>query len=50
MVEMVADGRLAPGRLVGRVIDLDAAGPALAAMDDPVSATAGLTVVSLADE
>ena len=49
MLAMVADGRLDPGRLVGRVITLDEAGAALAAMDDPSSPAAGMTVVSLAE-
>jgi alcohol dehydrogenase len=47
MLAMVADGRLDPGRLVGRVITLDEAGAALAAMDDPSAARAGMTVVAL---
>ena len=37
MLAMVADGRLDPARLVGRVITLDEAGAALAAMDDPAA-------------
>ena len=49
MLAMVADGRLDPGRLVGRVITLDEAGPALAAMDDPASTGAGMTVVAVAN-
>jgi alcohol dehydrogenase len=48
MLEMVADGRLDPARLVGRVITLDEAGAALASMDDPAASRAGMTVVSLA--
>ena len=47
MLAMVADGRLDPSRLVGSVITLDEAGSALAAMDDPSSARAGMTVISL---
>jgi len=48
MLAMVADGRLAPRRLVGSVITLDEAPGALMAMDEPVAARAGVTVVSLA--
>lgn len=47
MLAMVADARLDPARLVGRVITLDDAGDALAAMDDPSSGRGGMTVVSL---
>ena len=47
MLAMVADGRLDPGRLVGRVITLDEAGAALAAMDDPSSTRGGMTVVAV---
>ncbi len=46
MMTMIADGRLAPGRLLGQVIGLDEAGEALAAMDG-TPATAGLTVIDL---
>jgi alcohol dehydrogenase len=46
MMSMIADGRLAPGRLVGHVIGLDEAGEALAAMDGK-PATAGMTVIDL---
>jgi D-arabinose 1-dehydrogenase-like Zn-dependent alcohol dehydrogenase len=46
MMRLVADGTLRPGRLVGEVIGLEDAGPALAAMDGP--AGAGMTVVRLA--
>ncbi len=46
MMSMIADGRLEPGRLVGRVIGLDEAGEALAAMDGE-PATAGMTVIDL---
>lgn len=44
MLAMIADGTLRPDRLIGTVIDLDAAGPALAAMGQPASAP-GLTVI-----
>lgn len=44
MLAMIADGTLRPDRLIGSVIDLDAAGPALAAMGQPASA-AGMTVI-----
>jgi D-arabinose 1-dehydrogenase-like Zn-dependent alcohol dehydrogenase len=44
MLGLVAAGRLRPELLVGRVIGLDEAGAALAAMDRP-SESAGLTVV-----
>lgn len=47
MLELVADGTLQPGRLVGQLIALDQAGAALAAMDRPAT-TAGMTVVDLA--
>jgi alcohol dehydrogenase len=46
MMSMVADGRLRPGLLLGRVIGLEEAGAALAAMDKPAS-TAGMTVIDL---
>ena len=46
MMAMVADGRLRPGRLTGRVIGLAEAGRALAAMDEPLLAdAAGMTVI-----
>ncbi|SDV02810.1 alcohol dehydrogenase [Microlunatus sagamiharensis] len=45
MLAMVADGRLDVARLVGSRIDLDEAGPALAAMDDPTIAGGGMTIV-----
>jgi alcohol dehydrogenase len=48
MVDLVADGTLRPDRLVGRVIGLEEAGEALAAMDHP-STSAGITVVRLPD-
>lgn len=47
MLDLVASGRLRPRELVGRVVGLGQAGAALAAMDDPVAATAGMTVVAL---
>jgi D-arabinose 1-dehydrogenase-like Zn-dependent alcohol dehydrogenase len=46
MLAMVADGTLRPGLLVGRVIGLEDAGRALAAMDGP-SEGAGMTVIRL---
>ena len=49
MLAMLANGRLDPARLVGRVISLDEAGAALQAMDDPSSSRAGMTVVAVAD-
>jgi D-arabinose 1-dehydrogenase-like Zn-dependent alcohol dehydrogenase len=45
MLGMVEDGSLRPGDLVGRVIGLEDAGAALAAMDRPTGA--GMTVVAL---
>ena len=47
MLRLVADGTLRPGLLVGRVIELEETGRALATMDT-LSATAGMTVVRLA--
>ncbi len=47
MLDLVAAGRLDPRRLVGAVIDLDAAGAALAAMDDLRAGAHGMTVVDL---
>ncbi|MFC3741206.1 alcohol dehydrogenase catalytic domain-containing protein [Paractinoplanes deccanensis] len=44
MLDLVARGRLDPGRLVGSVIDLAEAGEALRAMDSPIPAHAGITV------
>ena len=44
MLAQVADGTFRPGLLVGQVIGLEQAGPALAAMDRP-PASAGMTVV-----
>ena len=46
MLGMIADGRLHPGDLVGRVIGLDGAGAALAAMDHP-DPYGGMTVIEL---
>jgi threonine dehydrogenase-like Zn-dependent dehydrogenase len=46
LLARIADGTLDPARLVGRVIGLDQAGAALAAMDGRVSA-AGMTVVEI---
>ena len=46
MLAMVADGTLRPGLLVGRVIGLEDAGRALAAMDGS-SEGAGMTVIRL---
>jgi len=47
MLELVARGAVSPADLVGRVIGLDAAGEALAAMDVPVADAAGMTVIDL---
>ncbi len=48
LLGLVATGRVDPRRLVGRVIGLDGAGAALAALSEPGStAEAGLTVVAL---
>ena len=44
MLDMVADGRLAPGRLVGSAVRLDDIPATLTAMDRPVAGHAGLTV------
>ena len=44
MLDLVARGRLDPGRLVGSVIPLEAAGVALTTMDSPIPAHAGITV------
>jgi alcohol dehydrogenase len=44
MLQMVADGRLDPARLIGAVIDLSAAGAALMAMDQPTPTTPGITI------
>jgi len=44
LLALLADGRLDPAPLVGRVVGLDEAGSALAAMSHP-PATVGMTVV-----
>jgi alcohol dehydrogenase len=44
MLELVADGRLAPQRLVGTVLPLAEAGAALTAMDSPIPAHSGIVV------
>ncbi|MEV4348039.1 alcohol dehydrogenase catalytic domain-containing protein [Actinoplanes sp. NPDC049596] len=44
MLDLVARGRLDPGRLVGSTIELAEAGAALTAMDSPIPAHAGITV------
>ena len=46
MLELVAAGRVDPAALVSRVIPLDEAGAAIAAMSEP-STSAGMTVVDL---
>ena len=46
LLALVADGRLDPALLVGRVIGLDEAGAALAAMSGPPQ-TVGMTVVRI---
>jgi alcohol dehydrogenase len=48
LLALVSDGTLDPARLVGRVIDLEEAPAALAAMSRPPT-TAGMTVVRLPD-
>lgn len=48
LLSLVASGQLEPGRLVTREIGLSEAGAALAAMDAPIGAVAGVTVVDLA--
>ncbi|GAA5016358.1 zinc-dependent alcohol dehydrogenase family protein [Terrabacter aeriphilus] len=45
MLRLIEEGTLRPGELVGRVIGLDEAGAALAALDQP--SAGGMTVVSL---
>jgi alcohol dehydrogenase len=45
LLDLIATAGLDPAALVGRVVSLDEAGPALAAMDGPVPA--GMTVVAL---
>ncbi|MFF5078751.1 alcohol dehydrogenase catalytic domain-containing protein [Actinoplanes sp. NPDC000266] len=44
MLDLVARGRLDPGRLVVEVVDLSGAGAALTAMDSPIPGHAGITV------
>lgn len=44
MLELVADGRLKPQRLVGDVIPLISAGAALTAMDSPIPPHSGIVV------
>ncbi|MCY1142339.1 alcohol dehydrogenase catalytic domain-containing protein [Actinoplanes sp. Pm04-4] len=44
MVDLVARGRLDPGRLVGSTIPLEAAGVALTTMDSPIPGHAGMVV------
>ncbi len=44
LLSMISDGRLDPGRLVGRTVALGEAGRELAALDDPVPAAAGMVV------
>jgi len=46
MLALVADGRLAPDRLVGRVIALDDAGAALVGMSAPPTGS-GMTIVDM---
>lgn len=46
MLQLIADGRLDPGRLVGRLVGLDQAGIELMAMDAPAP-SAGITVATL---
>ena len=47
MLAMIADGRLQPQRLIGSVVDLEGAGEALMAMDQPVPAQAGIVVATI---
>jgi alcohol dehydrogenase len=47
MLTMIADGRLEPQRLIGSVIDLEQAGEALMAMDEPVPVQAGIVVATI---
>ncbi|MHA7984714.1 zinc-dependent alcohol dehydrogenase family protein [Rathayibacter sp. CAU 1779] len=44
MLELIADGRLDPSRLVGSTTDLDGAIDALVAMDAPQPASAGIVI------
>jgi alcohol dehydrogenase len=47
MLAMIADGRLQPQRLIASVVDLEAAGEVLMAMDQPVPAQAGIVVATI---
>ena len=47
LLALVADGRLDPRQLIGRVVSLDQAGAELAAMDSLVAATAGVVVATV---
>ncbi|MHB1008547.1 MAG: zinc-dependent alcohol dehydrogenase family protein [Propionibacteriaceae bacterium] len=47
LLALVADGRLDPRRLIGRVVSLDDAPAELAAMDSLVAPTAGLVVATV---
>ncbi|MDY7083553.1 MAG: alcohol dehydrogenase catalytic domain-containing protein [Actinomycetota bacterium] len=44
MLDLVARGRLDPGRLIGSEIPMEAAGVALSGMDSPIPAHAGMVV------
>lgn len=46
MLQLIADGTVDPGRLVGRVVSLDRAGVELMAMDTPAP-SAGITVATV---
>jgi alcohol dehydrogenase len=47
MLTMIGNGRLEPQRLVGSIIDLEQAGEALMAMDEPVPAQPGIVVATI---
>ena len=47
MLAMIADERLQPQRLIGSVIDLELAGEALMAMDQPVPGAAGMVIATI---
>ena len=47
MLAMIADGRLEPQRLLGKLVDLEQAGEVLMAMDRPVPAQAGIVVATI---
>jgi alcohol dehydrogenase len=47
LMDAIAAGRLDPRPLVGRVVDLAAAGDELMALDEPVSANAGIVVATV---